>query len=322
MSLTNIEWTDIVDNIFTVKSGGWWCRRISEGCDNCYAATLNQNSFFGGNHLDYSGNRPADLILRQDIIDGWARATRPKRRFVSSMTDIFGEWVFAAEAFSFLDGMLKAPLQTFQMLTKRPHIARKYILGWLKLNGLQQLPGHMWIGTSVENQKWADIRIPLLMEIPAAVRFLSCEPLLGPIDLRLRSRVFSFPKHITASGRAHFTREHLPFHWAILGGESGKGSRVNQIEWVESLVNQCSAFGVKAFVKQMGANTLCHNANMFDFPDSTDLVETDLVEGFSSCAINWKHPKGGDPAEWPADLRIRQFPGTARCGTSPATAGH
>jgi hypothetical protein len=137
--MTNIEWTDLVDNIFTVYGGGWWCRRISEGCDNCYAATLNKNSFFGGNHLEYSGDRPADLILRPEIISGWKKMTKPKRHFVASMTDIFGEWVTELEAHTFLTGMWVAPKQTFQMLTKRPLVAGRFIKTWLELTGLKEL---------------------------------------------------------------------------------------------------------------------------------------------------------------------------------------
>src|SRR5262245_62535311 len=118
---TSIEWTDITDNIIVVEGGGWWCRRISPGCDHCYAEALNQNTFFGGNKLPYRGTAPS-LKLRTEIIDGWARLRKPKKHFVSSMTDIFGEWVSREMIFAFLDGMRAAPLQTFQLLTKRPAV--------------------------------------------------------------------------------------------------------------------------------------------------------------------------------------------------------
>src|SRR5262245_55416460 len=119
MGETNIEWTDVTDNIIVAEGGGWWCRRISPGCDHCYAEEINQNPFFGGNKLPYRGASPA-LKLREEIIGGWARQKKSKKHFVASMTDIFGEWVPREMVFKFLDGMLRAPRQTFQLLTKRP----------------------------------------------------------------------------------------------------------------------------------------------------------------------------------------------------------
>lgn len=300
--MTNIEWTDLVDNIFTVYGGGWWCRRISEGCDNCYAATLNKNSFFGGNHLEYSGDRPADLILRPEIIAGWKKMTKPKRHFVASMTDIFGEWVTELEAHTFLTGMWVAPKQTFQMLTKRPLVAGRFIKTWLELTGLKELPAHMWIGASVENQKWADIRIPQLLSIPAKVRFLSCEPLLGPIDLT--DIVTGKPDQY--GGEHHFNCLSLDgdnpeddeeykgalVAWVIVGGESGKGARPCNVSWIRSIVSQCKSADVKCFVKQLGAN----------------VVNTFIDTGETTNQIRTTHTKGGDPSEWAGDLRVREFP--------------
>jgi protein gp37 len=286
---TAIEWTDVTDQLFTVKGGGWWCRRISEGCDFCYASELNQNDFFGGNHLDYSGDRPEGLILRTDIIDKWAKQTKQKKHFVSSMTDIFGEWVSQDEAFRFLDGMLAASRQIFQMLTKRPHVAKRHIDPWLTKVGLRELPAHMWIGTSVENQKWADIRIPQLLNIPAKVRFLSCEPLLGPV--KLENYLLPTLQDVRTIYRGE-NPDYPRIHWVISGGESGKNARRSEIVWHRSIINQCKAAGVACFMKQLGGN----------------LGDADLSECSRAVGKSMAHPKGGDIAEWCEDLRVREFP--------------
>lgn len=230
---SKIEWTDETDNIIRVAGGGYWCRRISPGCENCYAAKLNQNPFFGGNGLDYRGWAPA-MVLRQELVDGWAKKRAPKRHFVASMTDVFGEWVPKWMVHQFLDGMLAAPKQTFQVLTKRPGVANNRIAEYCLQRGLAELPGNIWIGTSVEDQKRAEERIPQLLEVPTKVRFLSCEPLLGPLDF-----------------------DRLPFglagiHWVIVGGESGPGARPMHPDWARSLRDQCQTAGVPFFFKQWG----------------------------------------------------------------------
>ncbi len=287
--MTAIEWTDITDNIFTVKGGGWWCRKISEGCNNCYAAALNQNSFFGGNHLPYTGHAP-ELILHTELIAGWAKMKKPKRHFVASMTDIFGEWVKLEDICTFLDGMYAAKFQTFQMLTKRPHVAARRIKAWLQWRELTELPENMWIGTSVENQKWAEIRIPQLLSIPARRRFLSCEPLLEPLDLTFK---------VNWGGK--LLRPVLfDIDWIIIGGESGPKARMFNIEWARSILRQCRGSGTKCFVKQVGS-------------DPRQDYEAQSAEGekvlIKNGPIKFNHSKGGDPMEWAPDLRVREFPG-------------
>lgn len=139
--------------------------------------------------------------------------------------------------------------------------------------------GNVWLGVSVENQRWADQRIPLLLETPAAVRFLSCEPLLGPIDLA--GLLDYCPEHdgpgFFCVQRRHPGVRHIG--WVIVGGESGAGARPMDLAWARSLVEQCRDFGVPAFVKQLGA----HWGNGDD-------------------------RKAGNPERWPEDLRMREFP--------------
>lgn len=253
---TNIEWTDVTDNIIAAVGGGWWCRKISPGCAHCYAETLNQNSFFKGNKLKYAGE-PPPLFLRKDVCDGWARQRVPKRHFVASMTDIFGDWVPQEWIFYFLDAMAAAQLQTFQVLTKRPGIARGAIMAWLLERGLTCLPANIWLGTSVENQGTAEERIPVLLEIPAAVRFLSCEPLLGPVNLRrVDDRDNNTCDALTGGwgidGRGHTGPRDQRIHWVIVGGESGKRARTIDTLWARWLMEQCTDAGTPFFMKQMG----------------------------------------------------------------------
>ncbi|MDZ8140487.1 MAG: DUF5131 family protein [Nostoc sp. DedQUE04] len=101
---TNIEWANLTDNIIRAKRGGWWCQKISEGCKNCYSEKLNQNSFFGGNKQPYSG-QPPELVLDTETIRKWGFQRKPKKHFVSSMTDVFGEWIPRSWQHEMLDGM-------------------------------------------------------------------------------------------------------------------------------------------------------------------------------------------------------------------------
>lgn len=263
---TLIQWTDQTDNIIVAEGGGWWCRMISPGCAHCYAAKLNQSTYFGGNKLPYTG-APPKLKLRTEILDGWQRQTKPKRHFVASMTDIFGDWVPEAWIFQFLGAMANAPRQTFQMLTKRADIAERMINNWLIAVERYELPDNMWIGTSIENQDYA-LRADHLRRIPAAVRFLSLEPLLGPVTLDLNG-----------------------IHWVIVGGESGPGARPCDVEWIRSIIGQCADVEVPCFVKQLGRDP--------QWPQED--IDQKWYEKMT-------HAKGGEITEWPMDLRVRQFP--------------
>lgn len=260
--MTNIQWTDVTDNPIVVEGGGWWCRKVSEGCANCYAEKLNHNTFFGGNHSSYSGQPPATLKLKRELIASWAKMRSPKKHFVGSMTDIFGEWVPMEWHLELLDGMAAAPKQTFQLLTKRPGIMAIAIGQWLRINKLDKLPDNVWVGTSVENQKRANYRIPVLNQIPASVKFLSAEPLLERVNLGLDNPCYQI-------------------NWVIVGGESGNNARPCRIEWLEEIVSDCIYANVPVFVKQLGSN-------------------------FTWLPLQDK--KGGDIAEFPNSLKIRQFP--------------
>lgn len=276
--MTLISWTDITDNVIVVKGGGWWCRRVSDGCNNCYAATLNKNTFFGGNQLDYSG-QPPELILKTNILESWTRQTKSKRHFVASMTDVFGEWIVPNWHYQILDAMRNAPRQTFQILTKRPDVMRSRCKSWLERSNLTEMPRNIWVGTTCEDQKTADKRIPMLLEIPALVKFLSCEPLLEKILL---------DENIITK-----------LSWVIIGGESGSKARPCHIDWVRSLAHQCHNNGVPAFVKQLGTNPIV----TVNFTDGT------VDERYPFKTTNKKNDV---LADFPIDLRVREFPINAR----------
>lgn len=145
---------------------------------------------------------------------------------------------------------------------------------------------NVWIGVSVEDQQRAEERIPLLLQIPAVVRFLSCEPLLGPIDFGRCKAWDVFDSFLTGIG------------WVIVGGESGTGARPCHLAWVRSIVDQCRAAGVPCFVKQLGTGA-------YDLAgDSLNDDGTVPVGAY----LDGLHPKAGDPSEWPEDLRVREYP--------------
>jgi protein gp37 len=152
-----------------------------------------------------------------------------------------------------------------------------------------RIPLNVWVGTSVEDQTRADERIPALLKIPAVGRFLSVEPLLGQVDLS--------PIIVRDGSILHLAMDlrMCGVHWVIIGGESGPGARPCNVDWIRSLIYQCGAAGVPVFVKQLGAR-------------ARDLVHDEDGNPLGTQNLLLTHPKGGDPADWPEDLRVREFP--------------
>lgn len=232
---SKIEWTDCTDNIIVALDGGWWCRKISPECDHCYAEHLNDSEYFHGNHMAYTGEAPP-LKLRRELIASWARKTKANKRFVASMTDVFGEWVPRAWIFEMLDGMHAAPLQTFQVLTKRANVALKSVKFWMAARGVTHPPANIWIGFSAGDQKRFNLRWQFMKKLASMgwTIFVSCEPLLGQIILP--DDFLMYRKQVQV----------------IVGGESGKDARPMSLEWVRSLRDQCVDAGVPFFFKQFG----------------------------------------------------------------------
>lgn len=236
---TKIEWTDYVWNPF---SG---CVKVSPGCDHCYAETLAERyrgskAFPNGFDLTY---RPKKLLDPYS----WKK---PCKIFVNSMSDLFLGSVSRTYLKTIWATMLGADWHIYQILTKRPIVAARLI----KDLDLELAP-HIWLGVSVENQEWADTRIPQLLDIPAAVRFLSCEPLLGPVDL---ARWLWCEGCVDDPGWSGGIYE-LPcvnpqIKWVITGGESGPGRRPADPDWFRSIRDQCVAAGVPYLHKQGNAH--------------------------------------------------------------------
>ena len=286
---SKIQWTDITKNpIHLIKSdgsnGGHWCHKISEGCANCYAESQNNNSFFKfASHLKYTGNPPENLILDESILQEIISIKSPKKIFICSMTDLFGDWIPEYWIDQIFATMLIAKHHTFQILTKRPQRMKEYLSKPYHLNIARYIDQHfgdkfahenyelpaknIWLGVTCENRKAVAQRLPLLLETPAKVRFLSCEPLLEGIYLALDEF------------------DHKP-NWVIVGGESGTNARFCNIDWISSIVGQCELSKIPVFVKQLGSYPI----------------------GINGYKLKLKSRKGGDISEFPDDLKIRKFP--------------
>ncbi len=175
-----------------------------------------------------------------------------------------------------------------------PHPIRVWLSRWFT----GEPPANVWIGTSTEDQERADKRIPEMLKIPARLRFLSVEPLLGPIEF---SDVSKRGDAVEQLGK----RALEGIDWVIVGGESGSKARPCNVDWIRSVARQCKAAGVPCFVKQLGANIIMEGP----FGEDRELHEIQ---------ISTKHPKGGDIDEWPEDLRVREFPQVSREGAKEA----
>jgi len=285
--------------------------------------------------------RTLDLRLTDPL-----RWRKPRRVFVNSMSDLFHEAVpfeFIDRVFAV---MALCPQHTFQVLTKRPERMAEYLnapranmflvdepatqttawrvwsattefedhnkgrvarMHWSGFphpgSGTQHVGGwplpNVWIGTSVEDQARADERIPHLLRCPAAVRFLSCEPLVGAVDLW--RGIYEMP----GLGRRGTSLERI--HWVIVGGESGPNARPCDAAWIRSIGAQCKAFGVACFVKQLGAHVRTGFSIPREWPTSGETRVSDQRDG--TWRVHLCDRKGGDPAEWPEDLRVREWPG-------------
>lgn len=212
-----IEWTDTTWNPVT------GCTKISAGCDNCYASRFSERFRNVPGHPFENG---FDLTLRPERLEQPLRWKRPRMIFVNSMSDLFHKDIPKSHIAAVFDTMEKTHWHTYQVLTKRSSLMQKFLNERYKN---RQAPEHMWFGVSVENEQ-AKSRVSHLQNANAAVRFLSVEPLLGPLG-RLDLNGIS---------------------WLIVGGESGPGARPMEKKWATDLRNQCVKAGVAFFFKQWG----------------------------------------------------------------------
>jgi protein gp37 len=228
------------------------CVEVSPGCDHCYARRFAER--FRG-VVGHPYEQGFDVRLWPERLHAPLRWRRPRRVFVNSMSDLFQDAIPGAFVLDVFAAMAAAPQHVFQVLTKRPGrmasvtnaLAGEQVweraetlFGACDVSGSWPLP-NVWLGTSVEDQRWARIRIPQLVKASASVRFLSCEPLLGPVEL------IDAP---AGAGRAG-----PGYDWVIVGGESGPGARPIDPSWVRDLRDQCQDLGVAFFFKQWGGRT-------------------------------------------------------------------
>lgn len=210
---SHIEWTEMTWNPVT------GCSKISAGCKFCYAEKMAKRLRAMGVERYRNGFK---VTLQPDVIDVPLRWKEPRIVFVNSMSDLFHEKVPNEYIRKIFDVMVRCPQHTFQILTKRSKRLRE-------ISNQLPWPPNIWMGVSIEDDRVLQ-RIVDLHSIPAGVRFLSCEPLIGPL-------------------------EHLPLqgiHWVIVGGESGPGARPMKKEWVKSIFRQCRGAKVPFFFKQWG----------------------------------------------------------------------
>jgi protein gp37 len=235
-----IEWTESTWNPVT------GCSKVSPGCAHCYAETLSRRFRWTAQPWT-PANAGENVRLRPERLDQPLRWRRPRMIFVNSMSDLFHELVplsFIEEVFAVME---EARLHTFQVLTKRAERLAELapMLDW---------PGNVWMGVSVENNRWAH-RADYLRDVRAAVRFVSAEPLLGPVD------------QLDLSG----------IDWLIAGGESGPHHRPVREEWLLDLRDRCAGAGVAFFFKQWGGRTSKVGGRTLDGCEWSELPERGLV---------------------------------------------
>ena len=306
-----IEWTDATWNPLR------GCTRVSAGCQHCYAEGVAAR--FSGPGLPYEGlihpntrGWNGKIRLVPEVLPAPLGWKKPRRVFVNSMSDLFHESVPDSYIAAVFAVMAATPQHTYQILTKRPERMLVWLTVWMKDSaypkmheGLKGAIGYhhprrpaitngpwplanVWLGVSVENQSTADERIPLLLKCPAAVRWLSCEPLLGPLDLqRMHLIPHNAPVNALAPGGCV---QHAPGHclgacewrwpgidWVVAGGESGTGARPMHPDWALSVRDQCAAAAVPFFFKQWGewvpmmghSEGIAVNRSKHVFPDGT-----------------------------------------------------
>ncbi len=344
---------------------GWHCEHASDGCINCYAEQINKGFFQLGTKQAYT--RPArdkvEIFLDEETLLQPLRWRKPRFIFPCSMTDWMGAWV----PDEWIDKMLAVaalcPQHTFLFLTKRAERLSVYFGGDQEarqdaigeqayhltgtlLSGAEDcsddftylhwpLP-NVWLGVSCEDQKTADERIPLLLQTPAAIRWISAEPLLESVSFRQwiwPTRSDEFDKSncwfMSPDGWHHRINERpggiVSISWVVVGGESGPHARPFDLQWARGIIYQCAAAGVACFVKQLGAQPFDGYLSAVEVvgggkgrprPADQPLTEAVALEAMGSFGpinrpVHLRDKKGGDILEWPADLRVRQFPEVA-----------
>lgn len=335
---TDIEWTDEVWNPVV------GCARVSPGCENCYAERVAHRGLTerhrGLTVVGKHGPRwTGEARFVPEALSKPLHLRKPRRVFVNSMSDLFHDDITFEQIAAVFGVMAATPHLTYQVLTKRParmleffrwvdEVAAEEFFGsrhdlvlscaasvvngdaWdrtldrcgLAIEGGLWPIQNLWLGVSVEDQRRADERIPLLLECPAALRFLSVEPMLGPVDLA----------YACFNGADSFGT--MPgLDWVIVGGESGPGARPYHLAWARSIIEQCRIAGVPVFHKQVGSHPIAIGGedvtdDQFAAIEAADMDTADAITEMYPVRLHLRDRKGGDPSEWPEDLRVQEFP--------------
>ena len=322
---------------------GHYCEKISPGCKFCYSSKM-QPRFGMPQFPEQRGDSGIEVYLDEDVLAKVLKHRKPGKVFWCDMTDMFGDWVREEWLDRMFAVMALTPHLTHQVLTKRSRRMREYMsdeessariamhMGEFidtyvdplnrKSTDMRatapDVDGEDWplpnvhLGVSAEDQPRLDERVPDLLATPAAVRFLSLEPLLESLRL---NRVEHTPP---GSGGPCFldilrgkgcsvggSWDYAKIDWVIVGGESGPNARPCNIEWIRDIVRQCKETDTAVLVKQFGANVV---GSLADFPQHERWV---LTKGQHTTDISGpclRDRKGGDMSEWPEDLRVREFP--------------
>lgn len=282
---SKIAWTDHTFNPWV------GCQKVSVGCVNCYAEEFMTKKPQWANTWGPSQTttriRTGASNWKQPLL--WDREAvaqgRRARVFCASLADVFEDNDQVIDwRFDLWDLIELTPNLDWLLLTKRPENIKKFMKRW---ESWEKLPENIWIGTTAENQEQANKRIPELLKIPATVRFLSCEPLLGEIDLYWCQWCGRFGPHDCEGGYSWARTEEQDqagIDWVIVGGESGSEARPFHLEWADDIIYQCKRAGIACFVKQLGSKPFLGN------------------EPYGSTG------KGDDIDEWRECLRVREFP--------------
>ena len=337
---TGIAWTDSTWNPLR------GCSRVSAGCENCYAEAMAGR--FSGHGMPYEGlvrktakgmRWTGDVRLILEHLNDPLRWTRPRRVFVNSMSDLFHqnvpfEWIAAIFAV-----MAGSQDHVFQVLTKRPERMLEFFR-WVALDGeatmcmrrslralspcagkewdtaLRCIQGcsdawplpNVWMGVSAATQETFNERVPLLLQCPAAVRWVSLEPLVEDVKFTVHTNTV----HLNAltgrmvDGDGDVGEASASLDWVVVGGESGPRARMFDIVWARNIAAACAEAETPCFIKQLGSNPLRHD--VYDMTDD----EYRQVDAAGWCVGDpmprLRHSKGGDPSEWPEDLRCREYP--------------
>lgn len=267
------------------------CEAVSPGCANCYAAA--QDRRWGKNRFGHGFRREKTSDANWDRVLRWEREAartgdRP-RVFCASMADVFDPTVSPSWRAKLHGLIRKTPHLWWLILTKRELHAMDVVSEWAEANGPLS---NVFLGVTAENQEQWNARVPVLMGTPGvAGRFVSVEPMLGPID----------PAEIHAKRLPSLYGNLKPVDWVICGAESGAGARLFFFSWAHHVLRACAVAGVPFFMKQVGAN-----------PATTSIEGLPRGSAYKDVGKNtlvrMKERAGADPEEWPEFLRVRQFP--------------